>query len=274
MRRLRALAVGLALLAGGAWPVAGAAAPACAAEGPHAGLVVDTGSRVLTLCVALDAGSVTGLHLIELAHDQHNLDYRLGLGGAAVCRLAGTGVNVDDCFADYPRYWGYWTSDGDGPWVWSSQGGLDVRVHDGDLQGWVWGEGDTGESHGAPPAFDIADVCVPAAPEPSEEPTPSQAPAPEPTEADPARSPEPVTTKVPTPTTSRTGTKTPDPSVSVTPSPSPSSSPEPTLVAAAVGPPDPEGGAPLGLLLGLGLVLVLAGAGFWRLRAGRPETAR
>jgi hypothetical protein len=270
MRRLRALAVGVALLAGGAWPVAGAVAPACAADGPHAGLVVDTGARVMTLCVALDAASVTGLHLIELAHDQHGLDYRFGLGGAAVCRLAGTGVNVDDCFAAYPDYWGYWTSDGDGPWVWSSQGGLDVRVRTGDLQAWVWGEGDTGETHRAPASLTIDDICEPAEPEPTA--TPSAEPEPDP-------EPEPTTTAAAptTPLTPKTATRTrtAEPSPSETPT-STTSTPGPTLVAAAGGaePPDPGSGTPVGLLLGIGLVAVLAGGGVWRLRTGRSETAR
>lgn len=272
MTKLRSLAIGLALLAGGAWPVAGVAAPACAGDGPTAALVVDTGSRVVAYCVSLDAPSVTGLHLIELAHDQHGLDYRFGLGGAAVCRLAGAGVNVDDCFAEYPTYWGYWVDDGAGGWDWSSQGAGDVRVRDGDLQGWVWGEGDTGETHDAPPATVVEDVCVPVEPSPSETPSPSRAPSPKPTGDDAAPTETPTVTRSPAPT--RTETRSPEPST--TPASTTSPTPTPLAIVAADGPSDPEsdGGMPVGLLLGIGLVALLGGAGFWRMRAGRAEGPR
>src|SRR5437762_1722148 len=64
MRSLRVVAIGLALLAGSAWPVVGPPAAGCANDAPHAGLVVDNGSRTLELCVTLDAASVTGEHAV------------------------------------------------------------------------------------------------------------------------------------------------------------------------------------------------------------------
>jgi hypothetical protein len=167
MRPLRVLAAGLAVLAGSAWPIAGPAATGCATGAPHAGLVVDNGSRTIELCVALDATSVSGLHLIELAHEQLGLSYAFGQGGEAVCRLDGVGPEGDDCFADYPDFWGYWHGDGHGGWTWSSVGGDSYEVGDGGLDAWVWGAGDTGATHPAPPSLSAGDVCAVASPSPS-----------------------------------------------------------------------------------------------------------
>ena len=102
--RLRSLALGaLVVLATIGVPAATGGAEACAGEGPHAGLVVDTGARVIELCVSLDDAEVSGLHLIELAAQQHGLSYGFGMGGGAVCRLDGVGPAGDDCFAEYPE---------------------------------------------------------------------------------------------------------------------------------------------------------------------------
>ena len=60
-----------------------------------------------TYCVALDAQSVTGIHLIELAGQQYGLSYILGFGGAAVCSLAGVGDSEANCFDSFPMWWGY-----------------------------------------------------------------------------------------------------------------------------------------------------------------------
>src|SRR5919202_4221909 len=100
MRR-PSLLVAAALLCAAVVVPAARPQPACATGGPHAALVVDTGSRVLALCVALDAERVSGLHLIELAGSQYGLSYSFGLGGQAVCMLAGVGTPGDDCFARY-----------------------------------------------------------------------------------------------------------------------------------------------------------------------------
>lgn len=181
MSRLRALTVGLALLVGGAWPIAGvpelAGAPgvACAATaGPRAVLVVDNGARVSRHCVALDAESVSGTRLIELASAQHGLTYSLGFGGQAVCMLAGVGPTGGDCFAQHPDFWGYWHGDGRGGWTWASGSAASYRVRDGAVEGWVWGNGDTPSTHAKPPATRFADVCPPLpAPSPPSTPAPS-----------------------------------------------------------------------------------------------------
>jgi hypothetical protein len=285
MRPVRAVAIGLVLLAGSAWPIAGPSGAACASDGPHAGLVVDNGSRTLELCVVLDAASVSGLHLIELAHEQLGLAYALGQGGQAVCRLDGVGPQGDDCFADYPDFWGYWHGDGHGAWTWSSVGGASYQVGDGALDAWVWGSGDTGATHPQPPPVSASDVCPVPTPSPSATPT---EPSPTPT---PAHDPSPAT-KIATTAggggASGAGGGAPTP----TPSPAPpgrtngdharssSASHEGSTTAAAtaagvvraVGPPGqdgppPDGGPSAGLFLALGLAIALGAGGWLRMRS-------
>ena len=144
--------------------LAGAAsAAACAADAlgeGHAALVVDTGARTTTYCVALDASSVNGIHLIQLAGTQYGLSYRLGFGGQAVCALDGVGATGGNCFGDYPNFWGYWKGDGSGGWSWSGSGAGSSSVADGGMDGWSWGAGSSGSTHPAPPALAFTDVCT------------------------------------------------------------------------------------------------------------------
>jgi hypothetical protein len=168
-----AITLGLALGAPALGVVAGTAPLACAATNQRAALVVDTGADARSYCVALGADTVSGTDLIRLAHDQYGLDYRLGYGGNAVCRLANVGVDDGDCFAAYPDFWGYWHGDGDGGWTWASSGAADWTVEAGDVEGWQWGPGQDGTTHAAPPATREADVCPPASPSPDPSPDPS-----------------------------------------------------------------------------------------------------
>ena len=158
MRLARTLAA--ACLAGSLLPLGGVPS-ACAAEGPSAVLVVDAedAGEESRYCVALPRSSVSGIELIELAHEQHGLDYRLGYGGNVVCVLAGVGYESDECLTEGPEFWGYWRGDGSGGWDWSSVGGNSTRVEDGDVEGWSWGTGNDGSSHPQPPRTTFASVC-------------------------------------------------------------------------------------------------------------------
>lgn len=283
--RLRSLALAAAVAAASvSVPAATGGAVACASEGPSAALVVDTGARVLDLCVQLDAAQVSGLRLIELAAAQHGLSYGFGLGGQAVCRLDGVGPTGNDCFAEYPAYWGYWHGDGRGGWTWASAGAGSYRVGDGDVEGWVWGTGDSGATHRKPPAVAIDDICVPAAPpspEPTRDPKPSPAPPPSP---DPSSSPADVATPgnvTSSPGASEVGdrpreqdrtrssTRTPSPSRSEG---STSSSAEAEVLALGTRPPS-DGGPPAGLLVAGVLALLLGTGGWLRLRSRAKDAA-
>lgn len=142
---------------------------ACASPGPSAALVVDTGSGASSFCVTLPSSSVSGTKLIQLAGEQHGLQYRIE--GGAVCQLAGTGPSEGDCFSEHPNFWGYWRGDGSGGWTWSSSGAATTTVEAGDVEGWAWGSGNDGSTHPSPPATRYSSVCNVAAPsEPKEEP--------------------------------------------------------------------------------------------------------
>lgn len=151
--------VGAWLLVASIFPFVGGAPTACAAEGSRAVLVVDTGESEHRMCVELPRQEVSGTDLIVLAGEQHGLSYRFGYGGGAVCMLAGVGTSDDDCFEEYPEFWGYWRGDGSGGWQWSSTGAGSTRVSDGDVEGWSWGSGNDGASHPAPPPTTFSSVC-------------------------------------------------------------------------------------------------------------------
>jgi hypothetical protein len=270
-------------------------AAACAAEasdGPHAGLVVDAGAGAATFCVALDAPTVSGIHLIELAASQYGLQYRLGFGGKAVCQLDGIGPDGDDCFAQYPNFWGYWHGVGDDGWAWASTGAGSGRIGDGGLDGWTWGSGDTGGTHPPPPPLGIAEVCgpepspsptvtpthpPPSKPPPTETPPPSGAPTtpPQP-ESPPSSAGEAPEGSSPSPgsgtaASSPTGAGAPSPGPSETPG-APLATPSATPVAAAAN--DAGSGPPLGAVLALATMVVLGIGGALRLRAGRAARDR
>ena len=262
--------VGAALLSV-TMPAATGAAPACAATtGPHAALVVDTGVGTRSFCVALDATTVSGIHLIELAGAQDQLTYGFGSGGQAVCRLAGVGPQGDDCFADYPDYWGYWHGDGHGGWTWSSSGAASARVGNGALDAWVWGSGDSGATHPKPPSLGIDDVCRTAA-------TTSPSAAPSPSGVAATASSSTVRASTPPGPTRTSGAGHPaaprsDPSGGRRVAAVPSERPTPAAAAlAAQGPPPGSAGPGPEVLLALALGAALAGGGWLRLRSSRRE---
>ena len=144
---------------------------ACASTGSYAALVVDPGEEgdPYRLCVRLPDDSVSGIELIELAGEQHGLSYELGNGGQSVCMLAGVGSSSgDECFGEYPDFWGYWRMSG-GSWQWSGTGAGSTVVEPGDVEGWSWGRGQDGSTHPAPPPTRFEDVCEVAAAEESDE---------------------------------------------------------------------------------------------------------
>jgi hypothetical protein len=155
----------LALTLGGLAPMLVAPAPACATSGESAALVVDTGGRATRYCVAMDEARLNGIELIQLAAQQYGLDYRLGYGGAAVCRLDHVGIEGGECFTDSDAFWGYWRGTGGG-WSWSSTGAASTVVEPGDVEGWSWGTGRDGSTHPPPPPTSYASACGGPSPSP------------------------------------------------------------------------------------------------------------
>ena len=286
--RLRSVVLGAAVALAALSPAlapavtGGAAACAAGAGQPHAGLVVDTGGHATSYCVALDASSVSGIHLIELAGQQFGLQYGLGFGGQAVCQLNGVGPDGDDCFADYPLFWGYWHGSGDDGWSWASTGAGSARVSDGDRDGWSWGTGQSGDTHAPPPAERFDQICAQSSPSPS--PTPTRPPKHGGGSGDGTggsgngggESPpggggngSNATRSSPAEKASHSaghGHASPTPTLEASPVAAASSG------TAAAGSADAaSGGAPWGAVLAGGVVLVLVAAGALRLRAGRER---
>lgn len=282
MRPARSSVLGLALLVGTCAPVLLSPGTACAAAAsaePHAALVVATGTRTTTYCVALDDGSVSGTHLIELASAQYGLDYRFGFSGRAICRLDGVGVDGDDCFGAYPDYWAYFHGDGAGGWAWATGSAADHAVDDGDVEGWSWGTGDSGTTHPSPPALSIDDVCdqvVSPAPSPS-----PPAPAPSPStgggggsatddgvSSGPATAAPSSSVSSPSPRTHTTSGSRTAPAGSSPAAAAPTSA-DPDVVRAAATAPPASGGPPIGGLVTLGAIALLGVGGWFTLRRRR-----
>jgi hypothetical protein len=284
MKRIRASVLAGSLLASSlisfallSWPAVLSSGAACASAGGvgHAALVVGTGTQTLKFCVGLDAVSVSGIHLIELANSQDGLQYRLGFGGLAVCQLAGVGPAGGDCFAKYPLYWGLWLGDGSGGWSWSSSGAGSVQIRDGDLEAWTWGTGASGTTHPHPPATTFASVC--GGPSPTVAPSATHAP-PRVTPSSPGLTPPP--TRAGNPISDPTsGAGRPRASGPRREPGSPSSSMAspsaggPGQLAAAVGGDATGGGGgpPAGALLAIAGVVALGGFGWLRARAGSRD---
>lgn len=171
-----------------------AVASAAGAQEPppnRAGLVIQYGDgEVQTACVRFAEPEISGLELIERAGVP--VVAQVSAMGAAVCKIGPDGCDYpgEGCFCerDGPRsiYWAYYLREGEG-WRYATQSAGAVRVADGDVQGWAWGLGDSGEG-AVPPLLDIDAICMapaaapaaatePAAPASTAAPPPAAAPS-------------------------------------------------------------------------------------------------
>lgn len=112
----------------------------------HAGLVIQfPDGQVETACVEFSEEEITGVDLLNRSGLPVTFDYSSGLG-AKVCKIKETGCNYpgEDCWCQCQgspcTYWNYWQLRGD-LWVYSPLGASDRRLGDGDVDGWVWGDG-------------------------------------------------------------------------------------------------------------------------------------
>jgi hypothetical protein len=160
--------------------VAAFAAPGGVAAGPctsahaaagtrRAGLVVQLPKETKTFCIPFsaeeEAKGMSGADLLERS------GLRVLFGGdrsaATVCRINDVGcVDTGKCFCDCPvasatdcRFWGYYTLDAKGAWVFSQLGLSARRVHDGDVDGWRYANHYTAGG-GAPAAASLGKLCA------------------------------------------------------------------------------------------------------------------
>jgi hypothetical protein len=104
-----------------------------------------------TRCVAFSEAEISGLNVLE----QSRLEIVTSQG--AVCAIGGTGCPADNCWCQCQGtpciYWSYWHWLA-GAWEYSQAGAAGYQVHDGDIEGWRWGEGET-----PPPAVLFEQIC-------------------------------------------------------------------------------------------------------------------
>ncbi len=129
----------------------------------RAAIVIDTGERVETRCVAFAEPEISGFQALELTGLPVDTDIQAN--GAAICRIDGTGCPAADCFCSCPGgadcvYWSYWHLV-DGEWRYAIGGAGQYRVRDGAVEGWVWGLGSVTQAS-PPPLVTFEEVCAQA----------------------------------------------------------------------------------------------------------------
>ena len=298
--KLRSWALTVILAAGVVAPVAGPAQVACAAEGNHAALVVDTGrgAEPYDMCVDLrDKRQVSGLELIKMAHQQFDLQYEFGHGEQAVCQLANVPKETppENCLDGASEFWAYWIGDGSGGWSTSPQGAGSTMVEDGDVQGWSYGSGQSASTHpkprdradGSPFTFDS--ICAAAESSPKKDDGERRDKPSEredknddvtiPLPGDNERKPKPKDKE--TPGTAPSAPSEPDerlidsaPDVSeleIAPSPSPTSGELPANATSARSADEDDAQPPIAGVLALVVTMAMAGVAVYLIRRRTPE---
>lgn len=255
----------------------GVAVPSSAQEEHQAALVVDFGDgRVLVRVVSFAEEAISGVDLLR----RSGLDVAMVSGGigTAVCAIEGVGCppTPQECFCGCRggtcRYWAYFHLR-EGNWVYADRGAADRRLGNGDVDGWIWGDGKT-----PPPLLTWEEIraaaslpaptAVPSASPTKEPPIPALSPTEAPSTAAPTDTPRgyfPTGTPLPAAPTdtphgySPVGMPTP---LFPSPSLSPLESPATALPAE-----HSAGGvlSPSVLAFG-GMVLLLLGLAFWARR--------
>jgi hypothetical protein len=133
--------------------------------GPRrAGLVVVHGDgEIVTACVTFEEETITGVELLR----RSELDVILGVYGGlgyGVCTIDGEGcAEGEDCFcqcrSEPCAYWVYSHQEPDGSWAISGVGAAGWQLTNGDVDGWLWGDGSS-----APPKVAFEEICPPEAP--------------------------------------------------------------------------------------------------------------
>jgi hypothetical protein len=183
-RKARAALIGFALWFAALAVGVGAVPPtATAAEPNRAAVIVDTGAEVHEVVITFTEDSITGVEALQLAGadpETNTTD-----SGTAVCALYGVGrPAAPDCVdgqGDNDDSWAYFRApSGESTFDDSADDPGSSQVHDGDVEGWKWGDGTT-----APAYVSVADLMAPPA-------------AGEPPTTDPPTTVPPPTTRPPT----------------------------------------------------------------------------
>lgn len=123
----------------------------------RAGVVVRHGDGTVDkMCVFFDEPTISGLDLLDRSGSAYVAE-KSALG-SAICKLDGEGCGYpsEDCFCEYPNFWGYWVRDpGASTWEFASTGAADHDVRDGAVDGWSWGK----DGKPSPPNVAFDEVC-------------------------------------------------------------------------------------------------------------------
>ena len=109
------------------------------------------------MCVFFDEPTISGLDLLNRTGTSY-VEERSAVG-SAICRIGegGCGYPSEQCFCEYPEFWGYWVREpGEAKFTFASTGAADHEVRDGSVDGWSWGK----DGKPAPPNVPFEDVCA------------------------------------------------------------------------------------------------------------------
>lgn len=149
--------------------LAGCASGATPGAGGRAGVVVShSDGRLEMACVSFEGDSISGEELLTRSGFEVSLDAANALG-SLVCSIDGEGCTFPKepclCRCDQPGSCGYWAyfsqnAQGEG-WTYSAQGARLRRLHDGDIDAWVWltSTGPEAVTAALPKDIAFADVC-------------------------------------------------------------------------------------------------------------------
>lgn len=179
-------------------------------------VVVYESGNTFQKCVEFTGDEISGLDVLT----QTGLDVVVDASnaiGVAVCKIRKNGCDFpgESCFCKCQgaqcKYWSYWSGDARGNWTYSSMGTANRMLHNGDIDGWVWGVGTTSNAS-PPPAITFEQVCGAAAGKATMTPTATEAPTDTPTATSApatATSVSPTVTRTPTLSLTPTLTRTP-----------------------------------------------------------------
>lgn len=172
----------------------------------HASLIIQDGNgKIQTFCISFEQDTITGYDLLQRTNLA--IEAQFSPMGVAVCSIGNTGCPADNtclkCLE--PLYWSYWRLAG-GTWVYSNMGTGMTQVKNGDVEAWVWGNGQT-----PPPQISFDEICKPRQPD-QNKPTKTRKPTFLPASA---------TLRTPTPELQTSKTATPLPTQTLPPTSSP-----------------------------------------------------
>jgi hypothetical protein len=160
-------------------------------------LVVRLGDgSVRAKCVEFNEAQITGLD--ALTRSSLSVIYEVSGSSATVCKIQSDGCNFPSqpCFCQCSGgssciYWSYWHLKS-GVWQYSQQGASSYIVSNGDVEGWVWGDGSPRSASAPQPLLvEFNSVCAPPS---TSTPTATTAPSATPTAT---HTPRPTATSVP-----------------------------------------------------------------------------